>query len=356
MIDPMAAAEAANRASTKIDSEEFAPVWHAQLEFDYAALRRTLQRDEHCVEWELQLPWIDAIQRLKRQRKALILAHTYQAPEIFHGVADITGDSLALAQAAASTEAELIVMCGVYFMAETAKLLSPDKQVLIPDRLAGCSLADAISVDDVRRLRQLHPGVPVVTYVNISASVKAESDACCTSANAIEVVESMGSDRVIFIPDRFLGSYVAARTPVQLILWPGSCEVHETFTARQVREARQTGSTKVLAHPECQPEVLREADFVGSTQAMADWLAREHPTEVALITECAMSDNLRARFPEIRFAATCQLCPHMKRITLPNIHRCLLRLEHEVQVELDIAARARQSLQRMLDVGRPALQ
>ncbi|MBD8526207.1 quinolinate synthase NadA [Pseudomarimonas arenosa] len=336
-----------------ISVDEFKPRPDVALNALYEPLRHTLERSSACLEWELQLPWIDAIQRLKQHRRALILAHTYQAPEIFHGVADITGDSLALAQAAASAEAELIVLCGVYFMAETAKILAPGKRVLIADALAGCSLADAISAEDVRQLRRQHPGVPVVSYVNTSAAVKAESDACCTSANAVQVVESMGTQRVIFVPDRYLGSHVAAHTEVELILWPGSCEVHERFTARQVREARRQPDTRVLAHPECRPEVLQEADFVGSTHAMAQWLARERPAEVALITECAMSDNLRAQFPEVRFASTCQLCPHMKRITLPGIHHCLLSLEHEVKLDEAVSAAARRALQAMLKVGRP---
>ena len=341
-------------ANSPLADDSFMPRWRQELAPRYESLRRLLERSSDCIEWELQLPWIDAIERLKRHRGALILAHSYQSPEIFHGVADLTGDSLALAQAAADTDAELIVMCGVHFMAESAKLLAPDKRVLIPDPLAGCSLAEAISADDVRHLRQCYPGVPVVSYVNSSAAVKAESDACCTSANALQVVEAMGCERVIFLPDQYLGRHVAEHTEVQLILWPGSCEVHEQFTADQVRQLRQRPNIQVLAHPECRPEVLDCADFVGSTSAMANWLDLRRPAEVALITECAMSDNLRARFPEVRFSATCQLCPHMKRITLPAIHRCLQQLDHEVKVEPAVAQRARRALQRMLEIGRPA--
>lgn len=317
-----------------------------------AALINRLRAHLPCVEWPLHLPWIDAIRTLKRARGARIFAHSYQSPEIFHGVADVTGDSLALAQAAADCDAEVIVLCGVYFMAETAKVLAPDKTVLIPDRDAGCSLASAISADDVLALRAQYPGVPVVSYVNTTAAVKAVSDACCTSANALRVVEAMNSPRVIFVPDRFLGAHVASQTNVQLILWPGACEVHERFTATDARFARSRFDARLLAHPECPPEVLAEADFVGSTSAMARWLANIRPARVALITECAMADNLRATFPEIEFVQPCNLCPHMKRITLPNIHACLQTLAPEVTVPVGVAADARRALKAMLEIGR----
>ena len=309
-----------------------------------------------CLEWPLHLPWIERIQRLKRARGALVLAHNYQAPEIFHGVADVTGDSLALAQAAreAAREAEhpLIVLCGVHFMAESAKLLAPERTVLIPSLEAGCSLAASITAADVRELRRQHPGVPVVSYVNTSAAVKAESDACCTSANAVQVVEAMGCERVIFVPDRFLGAHVQSQTEVELILWPGACEVHERFTAQQARHTRERFDAAVIAHPECPPEVLAEADFVGSTQAMGAWIARNRPGRVALVTECAMADNLRADFPQVEFVMPCNLCPHMKQISLPAIDACLRELRHEVVVPDDIAARARRALDRMLEIGR----
>ena len=328
------------------------PQWSEQLEIDYAELGRRLEDLLPCLEWPLHLPWIDAIHRLKEQRGAVIMAHSYQSPEIFHGVADVTGDSLALAQAAADCDAELIVICGVHFMAETAKILAPDRTVLIPDLQAGCSLASSITAADVRQLRKLHPGVPVVSYVNTTAEVKAESDACCTSANAVQMVEAMGCDKVIFLPDRFLGAYVATQTNVELVLWQGACEVHETFTAQQARHARERFDAKLVAHPECSPEVLAEADFVGSTSAMGHWLAKEKPERVALITECSMADNLKAKFPHITFVQPCNLCPHMKRITLPNIFNCLRDLRHEVTVPNDIAARARKALERMLGLGR----
>lgn len=335
-----------------LDPAQFQPQWRPGLEQEHAGLVATLEARLPCLEWPLHLPWIDAIERLKQARGATILAHSYQSPEIFHGVADITGDSLALAQAAAECDGDLIVLCGVHFMAESAAILAPDKTVLIPDPQAGCSLAEAITAADIRALRARHPGVPVVCYVNTSAAVKAECDACCTSANAVEVVEAMGSARVIFVPDRFLGAHVAGRTGVELILWDGRCEVHERFTAQQARHARERFDAALVAHPECPPEVLAEADFVGSTTAMGQWLARERPPRVALITECSMADNLRGAFPEIEFVQPCNLCPHMQRITLPAIHACLAGLQHRVRVPEDVAAGARRALRRMLEVGR----
>ena len=328
------------------------PAWRDELMAEYADLADKLERLLPCVEVPMHLPWIDAIQALKRERGAVVMAHSYQSPEIFHGVADVTGDSLALAQAAAGCDAEVVVLCGVHFMAETAKILAPKVKVLIPDAQAGCSLADSITAADVRMLRARHPGAPVVTYVNTSAEVKAESDACCTSANAMQVVEAMGADKVIFLPDRYLGAHVASQTNVQLVLWDGRCEVHETFTAAQARHARERFDARLVAHPECPPEVLAEADFVGSTSAMGAWLEREQPERVALITECSMADNLRLRFPATEFIKPCNLCPHMKRITLPKIHACLRDLAPEVTVPEDVAVRARRALERMLAVGR----
>ena len=333
-----------------------APRWRPELEAQYAELGARLEPLLPCLEWPLHLPWIDAINRLKRERGAVIMAHSYQSPEIFHGVADITGDSLALAQAAGDCEAEVIVLCGVHFMAEPAKILAPHKTVLIPDPEAGCSLASSITAEDVRQLRRQHPGAPVVSYVNTSAAVKAESDACCTSANAARMVEAMaaehGADKVIFLPDAFLGYHVAQQTGIELVLWHGRCEVHEQFTAQQARHARERFNARLVAHPECPPEVQEEADFVGSTTAMGAWLEKEKPERVALITECSMADNLRTRFPQVEFIKPCNLCPHMKRITLPAIHDCLSTLGHEVQVPAQMAVRARAALERMLAVGR----
>ena len=305
------------------------------------------------VEWPIHAPFIHRIQELKRERNAVILAHNYQTPEIFFGVADFQGDSLALAQEGAKTDADVIVMCGVHFMAETAKITSPEKTVLIPDLRAGCSLAESITGADVRALKARYPGVPVVTYVNTSAEVKAESDICCTSSNAVRIVESLGVDRVIFIPDEYLGKYVASQTDVEIILWQGHCEVHELFTAEEIRRYRKaTPGLQVLVHPECSPEVIAEADYVGSTSGMANYVRDHRPENVALITECSMSDNVAAETPGVNFVRPCNLCPHMKRITLPGIVRSLERMEHQVEVEPVIGARARLAVERMLAVGR----
>jgi quinolinate synthase len=304
-----------------------------------------------AIEWPVHAAYVAAIQDLKQQRNAVILAHNYQTPEIFHGVADIVGDSLALAREAAKTEADVIVLAGVHFMAETAKVLNPGKTVLIPDLLAGCSLADSITAEDVRRLRAQHPGVPVVTYVNTSADVKAESDVCCTSGNAVEVVESLGVPRVIFLPDEYLGRYVASQTQVEIVLWKGHCEVHERFTGQEIRTLRETHpGVLVIAHPECPPEVLAESDFVGSTSGMLRHVRERRPRQVAMITECSMSDNLAAEFPDVSFVRPCNLCPHMKRITLPKIYESLRDLKFEVKVDPKVADRARQAVERMLAV------
>ena len=328
------------------------PAWRDDLPLEYAALVERLEPLLPCLEVPMHLPWIDAINALKQQRGAVIMAHSYQSPEIFHGVADITGDSLGLAQAAADCDADLIVVCGVHFMAESAKILAPGKTVLIPDLEAGCSLASSITAADVLALRAQHPGVPVVSYANTSAAVKAESDVICTSANAVQVVESLGVPKVIFLPDEFLGRHVAGQTKVELVLWHGRCEVHEKFTAQQARHAREQFDAKLVAHPECPPEVLAEADFVGSTTAMGKWLEREKPARVAMITECSMADNLRAQFPTTQFIKPCNLCPHMQRITLQNIYACLRDLQHAIEIPADVSARARAALQRMLAVGR----
>jgi quinolinate synthase len=320
---------------------------------DGVSARERLARVIPEIEWVLHAPDFEAIDRLKQERGAIVLAHNYQTPEIFHGVADFTGDSLALAQRGAATEADVIVLCGVHFMAETAKILSPTKTVLIPDIEAGCSLAASITAADVRLLRERYPGTPVVTYVNTSAEVKAESDVCCTSANAVEVVESLGCERVIFLPDEYLGRYVADRTDVEIVLWQGHCEVHERFTAGEVRSYRDLHpGIQVLAHPECPPDVLTEADFVGSTASMIRHVGETRPPRVVMITECSMSDNVAVEYPEIEFIRPCNLCPHMKQITLTNIRWALERLEHRVEVEEEVASRARAAVQRMLDIGR----
>jgi quinolinate synthase len=315
----------------------------------YAKVRRLIPE----IEWAAYAPLIVEIERLKQERNAVILAHNYQTPQIFHGVADITGDSLALAKRAAETDADVIVQCGVHFMAETAKILNPDRMVLIPDLEAGCSLAESITAADVRSLKAMYPGVPVVTYVNTSAEVKAETDICCTSANAVEVVESLGVDRVIFLPDEYLGKWVAANTDVEVILWSGHCEVHEKFSVVEIENYRlQFPGIKVIAHPECDLDVLEAADMVGSTSGMIGWVGKERPRQVVMITECSMSDNVAVEFPDVEFIRPCTICPHMKKITLEGIVACLENLQYPVEVADDVAVRARRAVERMLEVGR----
>jgi quinolinate synthase len=305
------------------------------------------------IEWPIFAPTIHAINRLKKQRNAVILAHNYQTPEIFHGVADIVGDSLQLAQEAAKADAEIIVQCGVHFMAETSKLLCPDKTVLIPDLRAGCSLAASITGADVRRLREAYPGVPVVAYVNTSADVKAEVDICCTSSNAVEVVESLGAGKVIFLPDRYLAQWVASQTDVEIIAWHGACEVHERFTGEELRAYREADpSVRIIAHPECPQDVIAEADFTGSTAKMIDWVRDNRPPKVLMVTECSMADNVSSETPEVEFVKPCNLCPHMKRITLPKILDSLVHMKEEVTIEPHIADRARLAVERMVALGR----
>ena len=303
------------------------------------------------MEWGGFAEDVERILELKEERNAVILAHNYQTPEIFHCVADITGDSLALARRAMEAEAEAIVLAGVQFMAETAKLMNPEKTVLIPDLGAGCSLAASITARDVRLMRERYPGVPLVAYVNTSAEVKAEADICCTSGNAKKIVESLGAGRVIMLPDEFLARNVAVETKVEIIAWAGHCEVHERFSAAEVRELRAAHpGVTVLAHPECPPEVVAEADYAGSTAGMAEYVEKNRPARVLLLTECSMSDNVAAQYPELHFVRPCNLCPHMKRITLKKIRRSLETMTHEVTIDPAIAARARRAVERMLAV------
>lgn len=302
-------------------------------------------------EWPAYARDIDAILRLKREKNAVILAHNYQTPDVFHCVSDLVGDSLALARMAQETDADVIVLAGVHFMAETAKLLNPTKTVLISDTRAGCSLAESITAEDVRALKARHPGVPVVTYVNTSAAVKAESDICCTSGNAVKVVESLGVSKVIMIPDEYLAQNIGRQTGVEMITWAGHCEVHEQFTPNDVREFRDAHpGVVVLAHPECPPSVVDEADFSGSTAAMIDFVAQKKPPKVMLLTECSMSDNVAVAHPELEFVRPCNLCPHMKRITLGNIRHSLETMTHEVTIDPAVAERARAAVDRMLAV------
>ena len=314
----------------------------------YAKVRSAIP----AIEWPMLADDIDAIIALKKRRNAVVLAHNYQTPEIFHCVADIVGDSLALAREAMQVKADVIVLAGVHFMADTAKLLNPSKTVLIPDRGAGCSLASSITPEDVRLLRHNYPGVPIVTYINTSAAVKAESDICCTSGNAKAVIESLGVERVIMLPDEYLAKNIAAETKVKVISWTGHCEVHERFSAHEVRQLREDHpGVVVLAHPECPPDVVAEADFAGSTAAMSCYVATKRPPRVVLLTECSMSDNVAIQYPDLEFIRPCNLCPHMKTITLGNIRRALETMRHPVTIEQGVAARARLAIERMLAVA-----
>ena len=330
-----------------------------QVEAETAPVWEKVRRHVTPMEWRAQAPLIAEINRLKAEKDAVILAHNYMTPEIFHGVGDYVGDSLGLAKAAAVSKASVIVQAGVHFMAETSKVLSPEKTVQIPDLRAGCSLAASITAADVRLIKQRYPGVPVVTYVNTTAEVKAETDICCTSANAVQVVEEAarlwGTDRVILIPDEFLARNVARQTKVRIIAWQGRCEVHERFTAADIAEVRAAyPGAEVLAHPECPPDVVAAADFAGSTAAMNAYVLARKPRRVVLITECSMADNVAADAPDTEFLRPCNLCPHMKRITLENIYETLLHGRYEVTIEADVALRARLAVQRMIDLPRPA--
>ena len=325
--------------------------WTPQVERETAHLYERVAHHIPKIEWPVYAPYIAAINRLKKERDAVILAHNYQTPEIYHCVADIVGDSLQLAKEATKVDEKVIVQCGVHFMAETSKLLNPDKTVLIPDMKAGCSLAESITGADVRLLRERYPGVPVVTYVNTSAEVKAETDICCTSSNAVQVVESFGVDRVLCIPDEYLAQNVAAQTKVKILTWKGHCEVHERFTAEELEAFRAADpGTKIIAHPECPPDVIKTADFTGSTAAMIDWVKTKRPRKVVLVTECSMSSNVAAEAPDVEFVRPCNLCPHMKRISLEKIYDSLAMMQHEVHVDADVAERARRAVERMVNL------
>jgi quinolinate synthase len=305
------------------------------------------------AEWPTFAPYIHAINLLKREKNAVILAHNYQTPEIFHGVADVVGDSLQLAKLAAKTDVDIILQCGVHFMAETSKILNPNKTVLIPDMDAGCSLAESITGADVRLLKQKYPGLPVVAYVNTSADVKAEVDICCTSSNAVQVVNSIakefGVERVLFVPDQYLAKYVATQTPIEIIAWHGACEVHERFTGTELAAVRLSDpKVIILAHPECPPDVIEAADFTGSTSQMIHYVQSKKPARVVMVTECSMADNVAAELPEVEFVRPCHLCPHMKRITLPKILHSLQTLTFEIIIDPHMIDRARVSVERMV--------
>ncbi|HQX28058.1 MAG TPA: quinolinate synthase NadA [Alphaproteobacteria bacterium] len=320
-----------------------------------APIYQKLARQYREDYWKTLAPYIHEINRLKKEKNAVILAHNYMTPDIFYGVGDIVGDSLKLAQEAAKTQADIIVQCGVHFMAETSKVLCPDKKVLIPDMKAGCSLAESITAADVRALKAQHPGIPVVTYVNTSAEVKAESDVCCTSSNALKIVNALGKEghsTVIMTPDKFLAQNVAAQTDVKIIIWDGACIVHERFTAQDVKRVRaQHAGAIVLAHPECPPEVIAESDYTGSTAQMDDYIKKNQPKKAVLMTECSMSDNIASANPEVEMIGACQMCPYMKRISLPKILACLQNESPEVTVPAEIIPRARRAVERMLELS-----
>jgi|TARA_Y100001970_G_scaffold291450_1_gene428625 quinolinate synthase len=326
---------------------------HQKLDKNISEIYQRISKVIPDVEWKFHAPLIEKINKLKKEKNAVILAHNYQTPEIYHGVADIAADSLALAVEAAKTTADIIVLCGVHFMAETAKLMNPEKKVLIPDMQAGCSLSASITGEDVVMLKEKYPGVPVVSYVNTSADVKAESDVCCTSANAVKVVESLGSDKVIFLPDHYLANYVQKNTKVKIISWQGTCIVHEKFTAKEVEDIKkQNPEIKVIAHPECPPDVISASDFAGSTSNMVKYVKENQPKKVLLVTECSMSDNIQVENPNVEFVKPCNLCPYMKKITLKKIYDCLKNETNEIKIGHNIAARARRSVKRMAEIGR----
>ncbi|MDD9901421.1 MAG: quinolinate synthase NadA [Alphaproteobacteria bacterium] len=318
-----------------------------------APLYEKVKRVVNELDWATHAPYILEINRLKKEKGAVILAHNYMTPEIFHCVSDFAGDSLQLAQQAALTDSDLIIQAGVHFMAETSKILSPEKKVLIPDMRAGCSLAASITGADVRLLREKYPGVPIVTYVNTSADVKAESDICCTSSNALKIVDSLPGDTVLMIPDKYLAWNIAKQTKKKVLTWEGACEVHERFTPDNIRAFRKAyPGAVILAHPECPPEVVDECDFSGSTKAMSDYVTENQPQKVVMVTECSMSDNVSVNNPGVEFVRPCNLCPHMKRITLPAILKSLQTMTTEVEVDPAVADRAKQAIDRMLDASK----
>jgi len=305
------------------------------------------------VEWPTFAPYIYRINQLKKEKNAVILAHNYQTPEIYHGVSDFSADSLALAVEAAKTKADIIVMCGVHFMAETAKLMSPEKKVLLPDMKAGCSLSSSITGKDVRNLKKKYPGVPVVSYINTSADVKAETDVCCTSANAVKIVKSLGVNKVIFLPDVYLAKYVASQTDVEIISWKGTCEVHEQFNEEEINQIRTSNpGIKIIAHPECPPDVINASDFAGSTSGMIKYVKDNQPKKVMMVTECSMSDNVQVDNPNVEFIRPCNLCPHMKKITLPKVLECLENETNEIILDQDTIEKARKSVEKMAEIGR----
>lgn len=304
-------------------------------------------------DWAIYAPYVRAINALKKERNAVILGHNYMTPEIYHGVSDFVGDSLQLAMKASEVEEDVIVQAGVHFMAETSKILSPQKTVLMPDMAAGCSLAESITAEGIDQMRAKYPGAPVVSYVNTTAEVKAASDICCTSSNAVQIVNAMESDTVIMTPDQYLAQNVANESDKNVVYWPGSCIVHEQYTAQDLRDFREWNpGTRLIAHPECTPEVVAEADYSGSTSGILKYVQDEKPEKAMLITECSMASNIADALPEVDFVGPCNMCPYMKKITLEKILYALHTMEGQVEVAEDVAVKARQSVQAMIDLSR----
>ena len=328
---------------------EFNSYIKKQTDSIYQKVNKTIPE----IEWAIHAPYIYKINKLKKEKNAVILAHNYQTPEIYHGISDFSADSLALAIEAAKTQADIIVMCGVHFMAETAKLMSPNKKVLLPDMKAGCSLSSSITGEDVRNLRKQYPGVPVVSYVNTSADVKAETDVCCTSANAVKIVNSLGVKKVIFLPDDYLAKYVASQTDVEIISWKGICIVHDQFNENEINNIRKNNpGIKIIAHPECPPDVIKASDFAGSTSGMIKYVKDNQPKKVMMVTECSMSDNIQVENPNVEFIRPCNMCPHMKKITLPKILDCLENETGEIIMDQETINKARLSVEKMVAIGR----
>ena len=318
-----------------------------------AEIYNKLKKSIPDLEWPVLAPYIFEINKIKKKNDFVILAHNYQTPDIFYGIADVVGDSLGLAIKGSKVKEKNILMCGVHFMAETAKIMSPEKKVYLPDMQAGCSLAESITAEDIRKLKKKYPNVPIVTYVNTSADVKSETDICCTSANAVKVVESLGVDEVIFLPDEYLAKYVSLNTNVKIISWKGKCEVHEKFSKKDILEIKSRyKDLEVVSHPECPPDVIAASDFTGSTGSMINHVKNTKAKNIFLVTECSMSDNVQIDNPNINFIKPCNLCPHMKKIELPKILDCLKNYKNEIKIDQDIAKNAKKAISKMIEVGR----
>ncbi len=306
------------------------------------------------ADWIIYAPYVKAINDLKAKRNAVILGHNYMTPEIYHGISDFGGDSLQLAIKATEVEADVIVQCGVHFMAETSKILSPSKTVLMPDMDAGCSLAESITAEGVEEMRRRYPGAPVVTYVNTTAEVKAASDICCTSSNAAQIVAALDADTIIMTPDQYLAQNIARDVPQKnIVWWEGSCIVHEQYSAQDLRDFREWNpGTRLIAHPECPPDVCDEADYSGSTSGIIKYVTDEKPEKALLITECSMASNIADQLPEVDFVGPCNMCPYMKKITLEKVLYSLDTMTGQIEVDPTVAEKARQAVERMIDLSR----